>query len=455
MMSNQDRAKAIADYFNVNGNELRINGSDEKKDNFSVKAENQNEIASSVELPDLNVIQIPLIDISGDDLEKQLGQLLKKEKDMAEEKTSTATLHYFGLQCARIIQDNNLDKKKIVENAGLTNSMSEELSKMVRLYNKCREEQTKTDLVAERKMNCLSIERLPNSNSIHPLNQIVYGAPGTGKTYSMAEYALAIIDGREVDKGQKSADARKALMSKYNECIKNGQIVFTTFHQSYGYEEFIQGIRPIIKSGQMAFEKFDGVFKHIADKALKDNSNNYVIIIDEINRANISKVFGELITLIEEDKRWGEINQTCVTLPSGDMFAVPNNLYIIGTMNSADKSISLIDAALRRRFEFIEQYPDGSLVSDEDLKTVLQRLNNKLAEDLASSDLLIGHSYFMNKNSNDLCKILNNSVIPLLYEYYYDDKKRVKDTLRIALQGLNYNIVDTNTRRLYVEEKVE
>lgn len=455
MMKNQDRAKAIADYFNVNGNELRIKGSDEKKDDFSVKAENQNEIASSVELPDLNVIQIPLIDISGDDLEKQLGDLLKKEKDKAAEKTSTATLHYFGLQCARIIQDNNLDEKKIVENAGLTPSMAVELSKMVRLYNKCRKEQTSTDLVAERKMNCLSIVRLPNSNSIHPLNQIVYGAPGTGKTYSMAEYALAIIDGREVDKGQKSDEERKVLMSKYNEYIKNGQIVFTTFHQSYGYEEFIQGIRPIIKSGQMSFEKFDGVFKHIADKALKDKSNNYVIIIDEINRANISKVFGELITLIEEDKRWGEINQTCVTLPSGDVFAVPNNLYIIGTMNSADKSISLIDAALRRRFEFIEQYPDGSLVNDEDLKTVLQKLNDKLAEDLASSDLLIGHSYFMNKNSNDLCKILNNSVIPLLYEYYYDDKKRVKDTLSIALQGLNYNIVDTNTRRLYVKERVE
>lgn len=451
-MNNQDRAKAIADYFNVNGNELRIKGTDEKKDDFYVKSENQNTIASSFDLPDLNVIQIPLIDISGDDLEKQLGQLLKEAIDMAAENTSTAALHYFGLQYAKIIQDNKLDKKKIVENAGLKTSMAEELSKMVRLYNKCREEQSGTDLFVERKMNCLSIERMPNLNSLHPLNQIVYGAPGTGKTYSMAEYALAIIDGREVDKGQKSDEERKALMSKYNECIKNGQIVFTTFHQSYGYEEFIQGIRPIVKTGQMVFEKSDGVFKRIADKALKDTSGNkYVIIIDEINRANISKVFGELITLIEEDKRWGEVNQTCVTLQSGDVFAVPNNLYIIGTMNSADKSISLIDAALRRRFEFIEQYPDESLVGDATLKTVLKRINGKLANDLESSDLLIGHSYFMNKSKDDLCDILNHSVIPLLYEYYYDDKRKVNATLSDALKDLGYDIIDEKTRRIYVK----
>ena len=159
--------------------------------------------------------------------------------------------------------------------------------------------------------NCLEIVREPRTNKVHPLNFIVYGAPGTGKTYSMVEYALSIIDGVSIDDFRKSNTDRKTNVSRYKELVKAGQIVFTTFHQNYGYEEFIQGLRPDKDSETMAFKTVDGVFKVIADTALNDTENkNYVIIIDEINRANISKVFGELITLIEEDKRWGELNET-------------------------------------------------------------------------------------------------------------------------------------------------
>lgn len=301
--------------------------------------------------------------------------------------------------------------------------------------------------------NCMEVNLSSRTRKKHPLNFIIYGAPGTGKTYSTAEYALAIIEYKSREEANLEYLNRINLMNAYKKLIKEGQIVFTTFHQSYGYEEFIQGLRPETNAENLSFKKVDGIFKRIADVALNNPDKDYVIIIDEINRANISKVFGELITLIEEDKRWGEVNQTCVTLQSGDVFAVPNNLYIIGTMNSADKSISMIDAALRRRFEFIEQYPDESLVEDVTLRSVLKRLNDKLADDLSSSDLLIGHSYFMNKKKSDLCKILNNSVIPLLYEYYYDDKKKVSSTLNLALKDLNYGIVDTKTRRIYVEEK--
>ena len=302
------------------------------------------------------------------------------------------------------------------------------------------------------KKNCLEIVRLPRTSIVHPLNFIIYGAPGTGKTYSTAEYALAIIENRPVDTQRKSYEERKAVMASYKEYVRKGQIVFTTFHQSYGYEEFIQGLRPDTKSDKMAFVTVDGVFKRIADDALNDQENNYVIIIDEINRANISKVFGELITLIESDKRWGEVNETCATLQSGDIFAVPNNLYIVGTMNSADKSISLIDAALRRRFEFIEQYPDADLVDDPTLRSVLQKLNAHLADSLESSDLLIGHSYFMGKTVDDLCSILNNGIIPLLYEYYYDSKKKVIGALTEAIKDLGITIVDEKISRIRVKK---
>ena len=307
------------------------------------------------------------------------------------------------------------------------------------------------DANTSKKKTCIEVVRTPRTSFIHPLNFIIYGAPGTGKTYSTAEYALAIIENRAVDTRRKTYDERKAVMDTYNEYIRKGQIVFTTFHQSYGYEEFIQGLRPDTKSDKMAFVTVDGVFKRIADDAL-DDQKNYVIIIDEINRANISKVFGELITLIESDKRWGEVNETCATLQSGDVFAVPNNLYIVGTMNSADKSISLIDAALRRRFEFIEQYPDASLVDDTILRDVLTKMNTILADSLESSDLLIGHSYFMGKTADDLCGILNNSIIPLLYEYYYDNKKKVISVLNDALKDLSIKIVDEKISRVRVEK---
>lgn len=337
------------------------------------------------------------------------------------------------------IMDKNLQKElKTIKSTGPRNIVGEE-----ELMEKARKLKT-----------CLEIEREPRTSKIHPLNCIFYGAPGTGKTYSTAEYALAIVEGRAVDRSKKSPLERKQVMKTYNEYIKKGQVVFTTFHQSYGYEEFIQGLRPDTKSDNMSFMIVDGVFKKVSDLALNDADNNYVIIIDEINRGNISKVFGELITLIEDDKRWGELNETCVTLQSGAPFAVPNNLYIIGTMNSADKSISLIDAALRRRFAFIEQKPEADLVEDNTLKKVLVSLNALLADELDSSDLLIGHSYFLNKTVDDLPAILNNSIIPLLYEYFYDNKRKVASVLKDSVEGTGIEIVDDKIGRLSVK-KVE
>ena len=297
------------------------------------------------------------------------------------------------------------------------------------------------------------IVRIPRINKMHPLNCILFGAPGTGKTYATAEYALAFIENREVDLSKKSVEERKTVMDSYNAYLKKGQIVFTTFHQSYGYEDFIQGMRPDPNSDKLSFVYADGVFKKIADEARSDLENNYVIIIDEINRANISKVFGELITLVEEDKREGEVNAISVVLPSGAKFSVPNNLYIIGTMNSADKSISLIDTALRRRFDFVEVIPRAEFIENATLRNIMKKLNESLVSELDSTDLLIGHSYFMGKTEADICNIMNRNIIPLLYEYFYDNSKKVKALVETVTNGIGVAIKKEAMGRIKLEKQ--
>lgn len=232
--------------------------------------------------------------------------------------------------------------------------------------------------------------------------------------------------------------------------------VFFTFHQSYSYEDFVEGIKPKINDDEeyssVYYEYNKGIFKEICQLANSDPNNKYLLIIDEINRGNISKIFGELITLIEIDKRVvpnGErifentvINneQLLVTLPyTKSKFGVPNNLYILGTMNTSDRSIASIDIALRRRFKFIEMMPDSSLVADFDcnFKEIFKELNNKI-KILLDRDHQIGHSYFINtkyKNENEnnnnnnidiLKKIWFSEIIPLLNEYFYCDWEKLK-----------------------------
>lgn len=310
--------------------------------------------------------------------------------------------------------------------------------------NNVKKQSIKGDEVEDKRKNF--------NTRIYPLNQIIYGAPGTGKTYSSAEYALAIIDNRKIDLSKKSTEERAKIMNRYKEYVDKGQIVFTTFHQSYGYEEFVQGLRPVINDGVMNFVVADGIFKKMAERAKKDAENNYILIIDEINRGNISKIFGELITLIEEDKRYREINELKVTLPYGDVFVVPNNLYILGTMNSADKSISLLDTALRRRFDFIEMAPNPEMISDNVLRDVLIRLNAYLKKELRSTDLLIGHSFFIGKDENDLGMIMNHNIIPLLYEYFYEDETKVRRALE-CLQGTGYIIDNEYGGRIRIKKE--
>ncbi|ECQ5850747.1 TPA: AAA family ATPase [Campylobacter jejuni] len=374
-----------------------------------------------------------------------------------------------------------------------------------------------------------------NINNNIPLNQILYGPPGTGKTYHTIDRALEII--LKEEKIQiPSEDDRINRKKLFDEYVKNGQIVFTTFHQSYGYEEFVEGIKPRIdseeNSKEIKYEIKDGIFKELCEKALenrdsiknfnfyidklkekakiddnnpekyfelpntkysiqyrngktfrikfddmsknhkdypvsidnieklyktsnideiynsayvrailnylklqgledykeKDEKTNlpYIIIIDEINRGNVSKIFGELITLIEPSKRIGEKEELKVILPySKKEFGVPKNVYIIGTMNTADRSITSLDTALRRRFEFIEMMPDVSKLSMDcegiNLQELLKAINTRI-EYLLDREKTIGHAFFIGvENLNDLKSIFQNKIIPLLQEYFYND----------------------------------
>lgn len=436
------------------------------------------------------------------------------------------------------------------------------------------------------------------------LNTILYGPPGTGKTYNTVTYAVAIIENRTL--GSVKAESYSDVVERYNNYKADGLIEFATFHQSYGYEEFIEGIKPVMEAGSeeqkdIEYEIVPGLFKSFCERAaqpvlkkakqdiglnasptiwkvslegtgdnptrteclennhirvgydgygenvtsetdftehggksilnaliykmkigdlilscysnttidavgvvtgeyewhdeyssykrlrkvnwlvkgirediteangaamtlstvyklsisvadvmaivskyskdtdeVQENGKNYVFIIDEINRGNISKIFGELITLIEPSKRLGQEEGTNVRLPySKKPFGIPDNVYLIGTMNTADRSIATIDTALRRRFQFKEMQPnpnvlDGVIVDGVSIKDMLIRMNQKISV-LYDREHTIGHAYFIplkrNSDIQTLATIFENNIIPLLQEYFYDDYEKIRMVL--------------------------
>ena len=266
-----------------------------------------------------------------------------------------------------------------------------------------------------------SVKEYQNLFDVNP-NLIIQGAPGTGKTYITSFLAVSLING-----GLSSFVSSDEIKEEYDRLMDCHQICFTTFHQSMDYESFVEGLYPEPMGDAVTYKVKPGIFFDICQKASEAPDQKFVLVIDEINRGNISKIFGELITLIEKDKR-GFLK---TILPySRKSFTVPDNLYIIGTMNTTDRSTGVLDYALRRRFFFktlpadvgIVKSQDGEVVPEavalfEDVKAFVKK-NNYGDNDL--EDIMVGHSYFLAKNENELKVKMTYGVIPLIKEYIND-----------------------------------
>ncbi|WP_411358239.1 McrB family protein [Pseudidiomarina salilacus] len=348
-------------------------------------------------------------------------------------------------------------------------------------------DQAVLEKVGKKRDGAMEVE---NNNLVLNLNTVFYGPPGTGKTYGLTE-AVKYITGIENDVN--GFNNLKAIDE-----VKSGQIEFITFHQSYAYEDFIEGISAKVTKGQVEYYVKNGLFKTMCRRALvyklisddidekccdfyskntdeicaavesgthivnapdnfaefysslrnaflnneqsTDETRKFVLCIDEINRGNIASIFGELITLIEESKRFGNGEYLSSKLPhSGDELIVPDNLYILGTMNTADRSLVKLDVALRRRFDFVSRYTDYALISDEQksviysehsLRDVASKFNHQIRNLKKSNDYELGHYFFMNIDSpDDEYNSFNKKIIPLLHEYFQGSHEQMKKVL--------------------------
>lgn len=269
---------------------------------------------------------------------------------------------------------------------------------------------------------------------------ILYGPPGTGKTYWAQQAAQELAAQHTFGKpfAQLTADEHLAIDESSN---PERLVRMCSFHPGYGYEEFIEGYRPEESNGQMLFVPRDGVFKKLCQDALARPEHRFYLIVDEINRGDVPRIFGELLTLLEKDKR----GRTVVLPLSREAFVVPPNVYLIGTMNTADRSIALLDTALRRRFGFIELMPDPTALQDAAVGGIplapwLESLNQRICQHLGhdARNRQIGHAYLLENGRpiNDLGKlarVVQEDIIPLLQEYCYEDYSLLEKLLGSSL----------------------
>ncbi len=253
---------------------------------------------------------------------------------------------------------------------------------------------------------------------------ILYGPPGTGKSFWADRAAKDLVAHREF--GQPYAALEESQKSALE---AEGFVRTCAFHPSYGYEDFLEGYRPQSVNGQLVFNLRDGIFKRLCGDARRKSNSNYYLIVDEINRGDIPRIFGELLTVLEKSKRGNKIHLAV----SGEAFEVPPNVYLIGTMNTADRSIALLDKALRRRFGFVECLPDSTILDSTSLQGVplgrwLDSVNRSIRQRVGrdARNLQIGHSYLMDKDRpigefSRFVQVLQDEIIPLLEEYCYED----------------------------------
>src|SRR6266566_6887367 len=293
---------------------------------------------------------------------------------------------------------------------------------------------------------------------------ILYGPPGTGKTYwaEVTASELAARTSFNTTFDQLTSEQLTALLG--DDRTSRGKVRICSFHPAYGYEDFLEGFRPEPVNGQMQFVPRDGIFKQLCNDAETQPDHKFYLIIDEINRGDIPRIFGELLTVLEKDKRGKTI-----LLPLTDRpFRVPSNIYIIGTMNTADRSIALLDTALRRRFGFIELMPDISILGDTMVAEIplgpwLKALNERICEYVGrdARNLQIGHSYLLEKGrpAGDFAtfaKILQEDILPLLEEYCYEDYATLEKILGSSLidgqkQQVRQELFDPFNRSLLVQ----
>jgi 5-methylcytosine-specific restriction protein B len=266
---------------------------------------------------------------------------------------------------------------------------------------------------------------------------VLYGPPGTGKTYH-ARRTAGELAARKVFRKNLDALSKEQIEQLYG---ADKFIRTCTFHPGFGYEDFVEGLRPRTSaSGQLVFKPKSGLFKRLCLDAARRPDMSYFLIIDELNRGDLPRIFGELITVLESDKR-----ALGVMLPvTGKPLIVPPNLYLIGTMNTADRSISLMDTAMRRRFAFAELMPDSGVLGSRAIGELmlgpwLDALNGRLRKFLKrdARNLQVGHSFLLPAHkvasTADLARVLRDEIIPLLEEYCYDDFAVLKDILGAEL----------------------